>query len=279
MMRHRLAMVGTAVAAIAAAALIVFLARSVMNRNPKPDQPVAAPTVDIDGRHTPLAGSVPWSGAIDDPKDLRRVYVFADNDSLADRDVCPVLADRAYVRETRTQILIKVAGYGHRGSSGLCDAAARGPVRTTVQLATPLGNRTLIDTTTGARHPILDATTVPAAHYVPTSCAKRALTWDEASGIATREYIHPAGRSLCIVSIQSGATAAIASVSPDFKGCRAVSIHGFSAQCWHVIEPAGQTYVLAWDTDGNTGVQVTVDLPADDPHAFEELLRTARSVH
>lgn len=273
--RRRVLVAAAAAFSVAVVVLVVVAVVELSTGSPGLGQPSASARVSVGGRSVPYAGNAPWAAAIDDPASPRRLYVFADNDRLA--GVCPVLADRAFVRETAASVVIRVAGYGYH--SAVCDAANHAPVRTTVNLHRPLAGRTLIDSTTGKTHGILNAATVPAAHDIPTDCTTRSLTWDETTGVATRSAVNAPGGPLCVVTINYGRKSVIEShLYPGLNVCDSVAVNGATAQCWHSVVTAGETYLLRWDEPHGTAVQLWVQTPRGRPHALANALRIARSV-
>ena len=63
------------------------------------------------------------------------------------------------------------------------------PVPVTVRLSQPLGQRSLVDGSTGHQHPVLDAAGVPTPSYLPPGYGQMTLSWDETQAdIVSRSY-------------------------------------------------------------------------------------------
>jgi hypothetical protein len=161
-------------------------------------------SIVVNGKHVPYAGRVPWSNAILDPRNPRRLVVFADGIHMRGRPTCVLPIERPAVHATSHQVEILVTGYADPAPPNTaCAPVGPGPQPVTVTLPSPLRQRSLIDATTGLRHPAVNPATVPNLGIpVPSGYVTQPTSWDERTGIVTREWINMACPMQCLVRLQ-----------------------------------------------------------------------------
>jgi hypothetical protein len=169
---------------VAAAALLVIPLATVVavhdiHRSPAPaaSRPTAPPTG--------LLGGVEWSLPILQ-RDGKAVTVAVNiNHVSCVAHGTPIL--RGVAAETATTVAITVRAYAlgpppsvPPGSLLGCNMPLHAPVPLTVTLKQPLGDRTLIDATTGTPQPLtLAASTVPAPSYLPAGYVDQGVRWQD----------------------------------------------------------------------------------------------------
>lgn len=158
----------------------------------------------VHGKRVPYAGRVPWSDAISDPHNPRRVVVFADGINMRGKPTCVLPIERPSVHVTGHAVEILIAGYADpMPPDTACAPVAPNPQRVVVRLPSPLGQRSLIDATTGMRHPVLDPAPVPNLGIpVPTGYAAQPISWDERTGIVTRDWTSKACATQCLIQLR-----------------------------------------------------------------------------
>lgn len=160
---------------IAAAVLLltVPLITLLLRSNSHPAHPATRPTPA-----SKLLGSVPWTGvAVSQGHDGRSVSVWVDTQRTPDwcRDAgLPVL--QASTVEKPDKITIQVRAYGPPGYQPPtfppgtllgCPAVRLLPIPLLVQLSAPIGQRSLVDATTGQSHPVGQAADLPSLTGLP----------------------------------------------------------------------------------------------------------------
>jgi hypothetical protein len=134
---------------------------------------------------TGLLGGVEWSLPILQ-RDGKTVTVAVNiNHVSCEAHGTPIL--RGVAAETATTVAITVRAYQAGpppsvppGSVLGCNMPLHAPVPLTVTLKQPLGDRTLIDATTGTHQPLtLAASTVPAPSYLPAGYVDQGFRWKD----------------------------------------------------------------------------------------------------
>jgi hypothetical protein len=156
--------------------------------------------------HAPgFLGRVDWSSAVLQI-DGRTVTVAAEVDRTP--NYCldfGVPALHGVVSETARRVTITVQAFRPIHPSPTpsvppgavlgCSAVGHRPVQVSVALGQPLGNRTLIDSTTGTRHRVFEASSLPAPSYLPAGYVDQGISWREdiSQSQVLHDYIAPGG--------------------------------------------------------------------------------------
>jgi hypothetical protein len=184
---------------VAAIALLVIPLATVVavhgsHRSPAPtaSQPTAQPIG--------LLGSIRWFAPIlqtDGRTVTVEAYVNATPRWCLDFGI-PIV--RGLVVETATTVTITAQAFRPAdlsptpsvpsGSVLGCTLIGRPPMPMSVPLKRPLGNRTLIDATSGIHYPVFLASTVPTPSYLPAGYVDRGFRWQDAPSSNPNQVLH-----------------------------------------------------------------------------------------
>lgn len=161
-------------------------------------------SITVNGKPVPYAGRVPWSDAILDPHNPRRIFVFADGGNMRGKPTCVLPIERPSVHATTHEVEILIAGYANPiPPNTACAPVGPSPQDVAVTLPSPLGQRSLIDITTGLHHPVLNPATVPDVGIpVPTGYVAQPISWDERTGIVTHDWVSRACATQCLIEMR-----------------------------------------------------------------------------
>jgi hypothetical protein len=202
--RGRLAVVAT-VAVVALVVAVGRLSRS-SGRRHSPNPAGAMSTIERAGKILRYAGDAPWQDPVLDENDPNIVYVYADQNrgTASWGSYCQATPVARLVSQTASAVTVAVARYAEplpkpaRGVEVACPAVGLGAVRLKVELAQPLGTRSLIDAHDGAARIVLDPATVLKPSYLPAGYTGGQPTWaGQPPQAATRQY-HGPGSSLTV---------------------------------------------------------------------------------
>jgi hypothetical protein len=238
--------------------------------------------MELAGRILRYAGDGPWRDPVLSEDDPNMVYVYADQAgpiaSWGPYGQCTPIA-RA-VSQTASAATVAVAIYAQPlpkpapgteiGFSGRGLAA----VRLEVDLAEPLGTRSLIDAHDGVTHVVLDPATVLKPSYLPAYYTGGQATW---AGIprqgATRQY-HGPGSSLTVeigpASLNRSAEHIIEHTTVRGHPATVSNTPGFE-----------QDILIAWNEDATHAAalyQTSRSKEAHPPLTAEQLVRIANSL-
>jgi hypothetical protein len=196
------------VATVAVVALVVMAARLTRSsggtHSSNPGGAMA--TIEHAGKVLRYVGDGPWRDPVLDEDDPSIVYVYADqNGGTASWGAyCQATPVARLVSQTTSAVTVAVAGYAEPlpkpapGTEVACPAIGLGAFRLKVDLAQPLGTRTLIDAHDGAAQVVLDPATVLKPNYLPAGYTGGQPTWaDQPPEATTRQYQGP-GSSLTV---------------------------------------------------------------------------------
>jgi hypothetical protein len=176
--------------------LTVPLTTFLLWSNSHPAHPATRPTPA-----SKLLGSVPWTGvAVSQGHDGRSVSVWVDAQLAPDWCIdagLPVL--RASTVEQPGKITIQVRAYepiGYRpptappGALLGCTLARSLPIPLLVQLSAPIGQRSLVDATTGQSHPVRQAADMPSLTRLPAGYVDEGSTPElgQADGVTVVQF-------------------------------------------------------------------------------------------
>jgi hypothetical protein len=240
--------------------------------------PAGVPSTILSGGHrVPYAGPVPWANPVTDPNDPSEVYVFADNDRVDADNICWASVDRAVVTHADTRsISVEVAGYTPTYLHGpACAGLGHSPARVAVHLGSPLRGRRLIDANDGATHRILDATTVPDIHRLPPGCGPAMLTWNEHTGVATRQF----ESHHCLIAMTYASTDAVNAVNAILGTARTpVQVRGATATVTTYNDINNYEFSLQWTPTPDHAIRLVINSPTQQPISAHVVLAAARSI-
>lgn len=277
--RLLLSVAATVVLVVGAVALALHLGHTSSNRSHQQ----GPASIVVNGKRIPYAGVVPWAGPISYASDRSVVYVYADNDSIANSNVCGVEADRAQVAETSATVSITVVGYSRPLPEGVsCAAPGHAPVPVSVHLGQPLDGRPLVDGSDGTSHRLLDASTVPLPRSVPDVLVALPLRWDDRRGIASRLWLPKKGSLCrCSISVDYGPRRNIYQDMGAPTGVPGTATIGpTTANTWR--DDKTGIHVITFEWAPRPGFVLRLEVASDNPsHPFseEQELAIARSVH
>jgi hypothetical protein len=234
------------------------------------------------GKTLRYAGDAPWCDPVLDENDPKVVYVCAGQNggtaSWGSYGHCTPVARP--VAQTESAVTVAVARYAEPlpkpapGTELVFPAMGLAAVRLEVELAQPLGTRSLIDAHDGAARVVLDPATVLKPSYLPAGYTGGQATWAGPTPQATtRQYQGPGG-SLTVevgpVSLNRSAEHIIEHTT--VRGHRAVVSNspGFE-----------QDILIAWNEDATHAAalyQATHYNEAHPPLTAEQLIRIANSL-
>ncbi|HEY0166369.1 MAG TPA: hypothetical protein VGB75_04935 [Jatrophihabitans sp.] len=186
--------------AVAAALLLVIPLITLLRAHHREHSAPARPDVQL---VRPL-GKAAWNGAVlqDDGRTVVVTHRFPEGSVRCDQGY-PVL--RAEITsQTADRVVISATAYESdqrpAPDSLICtEPGGRGELGdypVAVVLDEPLGKRQLVDAADGRRHPVLAASTVPRATYLPAGFTDRGVHWSEATGVESyrRTYANSKGK-------------------------------------------------------------------------------------
>jgi len=195
-------------AVLVAALVLVVTAGGCQHGKSGSDQQGTAAAAHVTLGHPPAGslGALDWTAPVLQADGS--ITVFADVDAtpkICIIDGLPQLTTA--VNETDQAVTVTVwaappppSATPHPRRTGGCPTVGRAPVPiSTGPLHQPLGSRSLVDASTGHKHPVLTASTIPTPGFVPAGYGQPVLSWDETSPeLVTRSYTGPNGQSLLI---------------------------------------------------------------------------------
>jgi hypothetical protein len=203
--RRRLA-VAASVLAVAAIAVAVPLTRTSRGDHHSTGLAAGPPPATITQGHTTLhyVGDEAWRDPVLDESSASTVYVYAEvqpGGTASWGSYCDVHPVARIVSQTATRVTVAVGKYAAPPSSDPaavgCYDIKLGAARLVVDLAAPLGTRSLIDARDGSARQVLDPATVLKPSYLPRDYTGGQATWAEDSplggsaGAAVRTYRGP----------------------------------------------------------------------------------------
>jgi hypothetical protein len=138
----------------------------------------------------------------------------------------------------------------------------------------------LIDATTGTSHTVLDSTTVPSVHRVPTRCETVPVEWDETTGVAVRSYIDirdPGSR--CLIQLDYGTTAALETLdNPSGAVMMPIEVRGTPVAVWKYTRFHDRRTTFQWTSSPGHLIRLTIAAAKSSDFSDAEVLAIARSV-
>jgi hypothetical protein len=263
--------------------LAMGLARSGPDRRGRQVIPAPGQSIlDREGTILCYAGDEPWYDPVLDENNPNIIYVYASQGggtaSWGSYDQSTPVARP--VAQTESAVTIAVARYAEPlpkptpGSEVGFPAMGQGAVRLDVELAQPLGTRSLIDAHDGETRAVLDPASVLKPSYLPAGYTGGQATWAaQPPQTATRQY-HGPGSSL------------ILEVGPPSLNRSAEHIIEHTTVRGHtaiVSNSPGfeQDILIAWNEDATHAAalyQSTLYDEAHPPLTAEQLIRLANSL-
>lgn len=193
-------------ATVLVAALVLAVTASGCHGKSGGQGSAAAPHVTLGHAPAGSLGALDWTAPVLQADGS--VTVFADVDATPKYCIIDGLPElTTAVDETGQAVKVTVWAAPPQPSatprprrSGPCPTVGHAPVPVnTGPLQQPLGSRALLDASTGHKHPVLTASSIPAPGFVPAGYSQPVLSWDESSpDLVTRSYQGSNGQSLLI---------------------------------------------------------------------------------
>lgn len=182
-----------------------------------------APTIRVSGRVVPYDGLQRWSVASVPSRDSTRLTVFATGSDTGGGPCGPPVV-RLRAEETATTVRISVVDYQQPAGAGTaCPAIGYGASAQPVRLRQAIGDRAVIDASTGTRHALLVGSDYPALTAVPTSFVEAPIARNGGNGAVSRSWSDPEEVAL---RLETSTPAAIREFGPYGRIVRQLDIDG-----------------------------------------------------
>jgi hypothetical protein len=227
--------------------------------------------VQVGAREVPFAGLQAWTVVSAESRGSTRLVVFATG-SEDGGTVCgpPVL--RLHAEESATRVRISVAAYQAKaGANTACPAIGYVPSAQRLVLRKPLGDRTVVDASSGERSTLLVGTDYPALPTPAGLTASPLEQWGEPPAV-TRRWSD--GRN-AMLSLATGAPADVRADGPYGRVLRRFDIGGTPAALYG--SGSGQQEVQ-WTPNRRQTITLRLDDGRDRRWTADQAVALARSV-
>lgn len=265
-MRHRWG------SAFALAAVVLALT-SCAARPPVPSGSLP-PSVEVQGRSVPYAGLQAWSVASTTSRTSTRLHVFATG-SDDGGSACGPPVVRVHAVETASSVRLSVADYEDPATAGMaCPAIGYVPSPQAIDLQRPVGDRTVVDASSGKRGTLLVASDYPTVE-APAPLAPVPLRRDDGSAAITEVWSDGTGTPLSLVT---STPSAVRDEAPYGRIVRQFDIGGTPAVLYSTGSGTDQQQQVQWTP--NRRQTITLRLSNDEHRRWtaDQAVALARSV-
>ena len=234
-----------------------------------------APTVQVSGRAVPYAGLQRWSVASVPSRASTRLTVFAvGSDTGGGPCGPPILRLRA--EESATSVRIFVMGYQRpSGEATACPAIGYGPSAQPVRLRRPIGDRTVIDASTGKRHALLVGSDYPGLVAVPSGFVRAPLSDGWGNHATTTAWSDHGELALWLVT---STPAASRESGPYGAIVRQLDIRGTPATVYRTGDGRSGQMTVAWTPNHRQTITLRLDNTERTRWTVDQAITTARAV-
>lgn len=168
---------------------VVLGSAACADSRPAPPAGSAAPTVQVSGVSIPYDGLQAWTSASIASRASTSLTVFAIGSESDGGGPCgpPVL--RLHARETSTEVVVSVAGYQQPAAANtICSAIGYGASPHLVTLRRPIGDRKVVDASSGKRGTLVVSADYPDLARPPEHLSAQVLRWDDETEAVYRTW-------------------------------------------------------------------------------------------